>query len=324
MTGLLTIFAVTVVLTSQMVLASTGHLYDPLPPDTFDLKWIWDPALLLFVLMGVLYVRGLRAFRGKLPVKTWQIVLFFVGLVTVIAALLPPIDPLSDQLFFVHMIQHLMITNIGVPLMMLGVPFFICVRGISPGVRRNIYFPIVRSKPLRWLFKLMSQPLVSLFLFQAAYWFWHVPYYYNLALLNDAWHLLEHATFAWASILLWRNIIDPHPMKSPLKMPVRMLYVMGLMASNVILSAFLSFSDEVWYAYAGRPLPEWWKPWNHLDDQRLGGLLMWVPGEFIDFFVVSMIFIIWTTRERRKDEESRKIHLTPQGEVRINVTPADA
>jgi cytochrome c oxidase assembly factor CtaG len=304
--------------------ASTGHLYDPLPPETFDLKWIWDPALLLFVVMGILYFRGLKAFRGQLPIKPWQIGLYYLGLVIVIAALLPPIDPLSDQLFFVHMIQHLMITNIGVPLMMLGVPFFICVRGISPGVRRNVYFPIVRSKPLRWLFKLISKPLVSLFLFQAAYWFWHVPYYYNLALLNDAWHLLEHGTFAWVSILLWRNIIDPHPMKSPLKMPLRMLYVMGLMASNVILSAFLSFSDEVWYAYAGRPLPEWWQPWNHLDDQRLGGLLMWVPGEFIDFFVVSLIFIIWTTRERRKDEEARKIHLTPQDDVRINVIPADA
>jgi cytochrome c oxidase assembly factor CtaG len=301
-----------------------GHnLYDPLPVETFDLKWAWDPALILFVVLGVLYYRGLKAFRGPLPVKPWQIVLFYLGVTTVIIALLPPIDPLSDQLFFMHMVQHLMVTNIGVPLMMFGVPFFICIRGLSPGVRRRVYFPIVRSKPLRWLFNLLSRPLVSLFLFQAAYWFWHVPYYYNLALLNDAWHLLEHATFAWVSILLWRNIIDPHPMKSPISMPVRMLYVMGLMAANVILSAFLSFSDTVWYAYAGRPIPEWWKPWNNLDDQRLGGLLMWVPGEFIDFFVVSMIFIIWTSRERKR-EEAHKKSIDTQNLDPYNGTPADA
>jgi cytochrome c oxidase assembly factor CtaG len=288
--------------------ASAHDLYDQLPPNTFNLKWSWDPALLLFVLLAYLYVRGLRAFRGPLPVKKWQIGLYFLGSAIVVVALLPPIDPLSDQLFFVHMVQHLMITNIGVPLMMFGVPFFICIRGISPGVRRNIYFPLVRSKPLRWLFNLMSKPLVSLFLFQAAYWFWHVPFYYNLALMNDAWHLVEHATFAWASILLWRNIIDPYPMRSPLKLPVRMLYIMGLMAANVILSAFLSFSDDVWYAYAGRPLPSWWAPWNHLDDQRLGGLLMWVPGEFLDFFVVSLIFIIWTKRERKKEQAKLALH----------------
>lgn len=308
------------------LLTSTAYahnLYDPLPPDTFDLKWAWDPALILFVVLAVLYYRGLRAFRGPLPVKRWQIILFYIGVLTVIAALLPPIDPLSDQLFFMHMVQHLMVTNIGVPLMMLGVPFFICVRGLSPGIRRKVYFPIARSRPIRWIFNLMSRPLVSLFLFQAAYWFWHVPYYYNLALLNDAWHLLEHATFAWASILLWRNIIDPHPMKSPISMPVRMLYVMGLMASNVILSAFLSFSDTVWYAYEGRPVPEWWKPWTHLDDQRLGGLLMWVPGEFIDFFVVSMIFIIWTSREKKR-EQAQKKSIDTQNLEPYNVSPADA
>lgn len=279
-----------------------GHnLYDALPPETFQLKWAWDPALLFFVLLAWLYYRGLKAFRGQLPVKPWQIGLFYLGLMIVVAALLPPIDPLSDQLFFMHMIQHLMITNIGVPLMMFGVPFFIAVRGISPGVRRNVYFPIVRSRPLRWIFDLIGLPLVSLGLFQATYWFWHVPYFYNLALLNDAWHLVEHACFAWVSILLWRNIIDPAPMRSKLKLPVRMLYVMALMASNVVLSAFLSFSDEVWYAYAGRPIPTWWLPWDHLDDQQLGGLIMWVPGEFIDFLVVSVIFAVWTRKVREAE-----------------------
>jgi cytochrome c oxidase assembly factor CtaG len=282
--------------------AFAHNLYDALPPETFDLKWAWDPALLFFVVLGILYFRGLKAFRGPLPVRSWQIGLFYLGLAVLIAALVPPIDPLSDQLFFVHMIQHLMITSIGVPLMMLGVPFFICVRGISPGVRRRVYFPMIRNRLLRVVFAVLSKPLVSLGLFQAAYWFWHVPYFYNLALLHDGWHLVEHACFAWVSILLWRNIIDPAPMRSPLKMPVRLLYVMALMASNVILSAFLTFSDEVWYAYEGRPTPEWWKPWTHLDDQQLGGLIMWVPGEFIDFFVASVIFMVWTSRVRKEEQ----------------------
>ena len=302
--------------------AAYGHnLYDALPSGTFEVKWPWDPSLLFFVLLAYLYARGLRAFGGRLPVKIWQIVFFYLGIACLIIAMLPPIDPLSDQLFFVHMIQHLLITNIGVPLMMFGAPFFICIRGISPGVRRSVYFPIVRSRPLRWAFRLASKPLVSLFLFQAAYWFWHIPRFYNLALLNDAWHLVEHATFAWASILLWRNIIDPAPMRSPLRLPVRILYVGGLMASNIILSAFLSFSDDVWYAYAGRPLPTWWLPWNHLDDQQLGGLLMWVPGEFIDFFVMSAIFIVWTRSVRRAEQREiiEQESSRPQGAELVGV-----
>ena len=294
-----------------MSIAIAHNLYDTLPPETFQLKWVWDPALLFFVLLGWLYFRGLKAFRGPLPIKKWQIGLFYLGLGTVILAMLPPIDPLSDQLFFVHMIQHLMITNIGVPLMMFGVPVLICVRGISPGFRRNVYFPIVKNRPLRWFFNLISLPLVSLAIFQSAYWFWHVPSFYNLALFNDAWHLVEHTCFAWASILLWRNIIDPAPMKAPLPLPMRMLFVMALMASNVILSAFLSFSDDVWYAYIGRPIPMWWQPWDHLDDQRLGGLLMWVPGEFLDFFVVSVIFAVWI-RKVRSEEKAVRAAVVPE------------
>ena len=81
--------------------------------------------------------------------------------------------------------------------------------------------------------------------------------------------------------------------------------MMGLMAANVILSAFLSFSDDVWYAYVGRPIPAWWSEWSHLDDQRLGGLLMWVPGEFIDFFVVTVIFAVWSSGVKKKEEAAR-------------------
>ena len=216
-----------------MSIAIAHNLYDTLPPETFQLKWVWDPA------------------------------------------------------------------------------FLICVRGISPGFRRNVYFPIVKNRPLRWFFNLISLPLVSLAIFQSAYWFWHVPYFYNLALFNDAWHLVEHTCFAWASILLWRNIIDPAPMKAPLPLPMRMLFVMALMASNVILSAFLSFSDDVWYAYIGRPIPMWWQPWDHLDDQRLGGLLMWVPGEFLDFFVVSVIFAVWI-RKVRSEEKAVRAAVVPE------------
>jgi cytochrome c oxidase assembly factor CtaG len=205
------------------------------------------------------------------------------------------------------MIQHIMITNIGVPLMMFGVPFVICSRGLTPGVRKYLFLPVVKSSILRRLLHFFSQPLVALFLFQFAYWFWHVPYYYNLALLNDGWHLLEHACFAVASLLFWRNIIDPYPMRSPLRVPVRLLYIAALMASNIILSAFLTFSDDVWYAYEGRPLPEWWQPWNHLDDQRLGGLIMWVPGEFIDFIVMTGLFFTWVHREERRKSEQVKL-----------------
>jgi cytochrome c oxidase assembly factor CtaG len=278
-----------------------GHaLYAPTPAGFFVLKWAWDPALLFFLFMAWLYVRGLKAFRGKTPVAPWQKALFFAGVAVLTIALLPPIDPLSDQLFFVHMIQHIMITSIGVPLMILGVPFYVSVRGISPALRRHVYFPLVRSRWLRAVLRGWRSPVAALVVYQCVYWFWHIPRFYNMALLNDAIHLVEHGTMAAAAIFMWRVVIDPHPLKSPLALPWRLLFLATVEASNIALSAYLTFTETVVYAYEGLPAPGWWA-YDRVQDQRLGGLIMWVPGGFLTFITMTIVFFVWVRREEQKD-----------------------
>lgn len=284
-----------------MSVAYAHGLYDPLPEGVFQLKWDWDPTLIFFLVMGILYMRGLRAFKRKIPVAMWQRVLFFVGIFVLIAALLPPIDPLSDRLFFMHMIQHLMITSIGVPLVLFGVPFFVIIRGAPPWFRRQIYFPLLRMKVVRFAQSVMSYPVTALIVYEMMFWFWHVPFFYNLALLNDGFHLLEHAGFAFAAMYVWRNIIDPYPMRSRVPMPARLLFLAIMEAFNIILSSFLAFSTTVWYAYEGIPQPSWWT-WGHLEDQKLGGLIMWVPGGIIHVLAMTIVFFVWVGREQRKDQ----------------------
>lgn len=279
------------------------EVYNRLPDEVFKVKWDWDPALLFFLLLLIFYARALPKFK-RTVVEPWQVGLFFVGVLLNILALMPPIDPLADQLFWVHMVQHLMITHLGVPLMLFGVPFFVILRGMPLWVRRYIYFPILRSKVFYLIERTIARPLPALILFEVNYWFWHVPRYYNLALLNDIFHLIEHACFAVTSLLLWRNIIDPHPMKSPVPLPARLLFLGFIMAANIILSAILTFSDEVLYAYEGIPLPSWWERWGHLHDQRLGGLIMWVPGGFVMLIAMTAVFFVWAHREQEKDRQT--------------------
>lgn len=276
------------------------EVYDRLPNEYFELKWDWDPSLVFFFLLLVFYLRALGKFRRR-PVATWQVGLFICGVSLNILALSPPIDPLADQLFWVHMVQHLMITHIGVPFMLFGVPFFVVIRGIPLFMRRYIYFPLLRSRVLSMLNKTIARPLPSLILFEVNYWLWHVPKFYNLALLNDFYHLIEHACFAVTAMLLWRNIIDPHPIRSPLPLPARLLFLGFIMALNVALSAYLTFSDEILYAYEGIPLPSWWEKWGHLQDQRLGGLIMWVPGGLVMLIATTAVFFVWARREKEKE-----------------------
>ena len=283
-----------------------GHeVYDRAPDAIFELKWDWDPTLIFFALILVFYARSLKRFK-KQPVETWQKGLFYLGVSILIVALIPPIDPLSDQLFFMHMIQHLMITHVGIPLMLFGVPFFVIIRGVPNWFRKGVYFPILRSKVFRFLNRIFSNPVFSLALFEINYWFWHVPKFYNMALLNDVIHLVEHGCFAVTSLFLWKNIIDPYPLKSPLPLPARILFLGFIMAINIILSAILTLSDEILYAYEGIPLPSFWEKWGHLQDQRVGGLIMWIPGGLVTFISMTIVFFVWANREEKKDLAMRK------------------
>jgi putative membrane protein len=284
--------------------ALAHSFYDPIPPGLFLFKMDWDPTVIFFLVMSYYYFKGLKAFKGKRPIENWQVACFVAGILCNFAALMPPIDPLADRLFFVHMIQHMMIMMIGTPLIILGAPFFVISRGLGRIPRSYIMLPILKNRVLRALFVFMGAPLVSLIFYNANLWFWHIPRFYNWALLNDVFHIVEHALFALSSILLWRNIIDPHPLRSKLHMGFRILFLAATMAFSVGLAAFLSYHESVLYAYEGIPMPEWWAyRWTHLDDQRLGGLIMWVPGGFIMFIYMTITFFVWAKREQTKDRK---------------------
>ena len=284
-----------------------AELYEPLPEGLFQYKFDWDPTLLFFLILAFCYIRGMRAFRGRLPIAKWQVACFFLGVFFNVLALSPPIDPLSDRLFFMHMIQHMLIVQVGTPLMLLGVPYYIVSRGLSVNFRRYIYFPIIKNRFLRKVNNLFLFPIISLFLFECNFWFWHVPRFYNWALLNDFIHLLEHALMAITSFYLWRNIIDPYPLKCRLHMGLRLLYMASIMVLNTVLAAALTYASKVWYAYEGIPMPKWWAyRWDHLDDQRLGGLIMWIPGGFLTFLSMTICFFVWVQREQKSEIQKTK------------------
>ncbi len=280
-----------------------------------------DPTLIFFVLMAYFYVRGLRTFKNSSPVEWWQKLLFFSGIGVAIFALSPLIDGLADQLFFMHMIQHMLITMLAVPMMIFGVPFFIVLRGLPKWVFWQVYRPVITSKIYRRVIEpVLFSPLSALILYNAVFWAWHIPRFYDLALINDYFHLCEHGMMAMSALMLWRVIIDPRPMRSPVPIPFRILYIIAIMATNMLLSAFLSYSETVWYAYDLIPLPEFWQKWGRLYDQQLGGLIMWVPGGVLMLIAMSIVFALWAARERRRDylvltRRKKQMQLVAEGPI---------
>jgi cytochrome c oxidase assembly factor CtaG len=244
------------------------------PPVNFS--WDIDPALIFFLLLALVYYRA----RKSAVVPRWRASAFYLGVAVLSFAYLPMDGP-ADRLFSAHMVQHLLITSVGVPLIVLGLPLLVISQTrLKQSIHKYVSFlPHVQN------------PVTCVLLYEGVFWFWHIPYFYNLALHNDGIHKLEHACMALAAFLFWPLVLDSWP-RSKMSYPARIALIGVMMTLDTALSAALTYSENNWYAYGSLPLPEGW-PYDRLNDQRLGGILMWVPGSFIWVSAIAMNFATW-------------------------------
>ena len=129
------------------------------------LSWSWEPLTLFFVaLLGVTYFRGWRGLRPlKLRVVTnWRVLSFSTGLLILLLALISPLDTLGGQLFAFHMTQHMLLTHVAVPLILLGAPVLPVVRGMGYGIRRVTVIKLAKSAPRSLLFPQTHPPPLRL------------------------------------------------------------------------------------------------------------------------------------------------------------------
>jgi len=272
---------------------------EPLRDPALAIRWAYDPLLVVFLVAVALYLRGLRRRRGGgRTIRPWQVAAYLAGMTVLIATLVPPLDTWADELFSLHMVQHLLITLVGIPLVVLGAPYAVILRGLPPAARRRVVLPLARSRWLHRALGALQAPLAALLLYETVMWVWHVPRLYDAALRSSGVHLLEHGCMALAALNLWRAVLDPWPLRSRVPPPARLLVLAGMTVLDVGLAALLSFSAASWYAYGGLPSPAWW-PLGRLEDQRLGGLIMWVPGGLVELVALAATFAVWAARESR-------------------------
>jgi putative membrane protein len=282
--------------------AALAHGADAPPPQLpgILLAWRLDP-LTIVPLLGVAaaYVWAVRRVNRAHPGnphpahRTW---LFLGGLLAIGVALASPIEAYEGVLFSVHMLQHLVLELLAAPLLLAGAPITLVLRVSGPVVRRRLLWflhsPVIRA---------LSFPVVAWMLFAAVNWGWHFSALYDEALENVALHYVQHATFLGASLLFWWPIVgaDPSPWRLP--HPMRLLYLFLALPQNSFLGVALMSTGTVLYPHYVTNLRDWGP--SPLDDQHIGGILMWVTGDLA--FVAGMVIVVWSWMRHEERRTAR-------------------
>jgi putative membrane protein len=261
------------------------------------LEWSLDPlAVSGIALVAVLYliaVRRVAAAHPDNPHPAYRSWLFGGGLAAIGLALLSPIEAYEGQLFSVHMVQHLLLELVAAPLLLAAAPITLALRTASPAWRRRL-LAILHSR----LVGVLAFPVVAWILFAAVNWGWHFSTLYDQALENDLLHYLQHASFLAASLLFWWPVVgaDPGPWRLP--HPVRILYLFLAMPQNSFLGVAIMSASNVLYPHYVTNARAWGL--TPLEDQQLGGVIMWVVGDIAFLAAMALVVVSWMRHEDRR------------------------
>jgi cytochrome c oxidase assembly factor CtaG len=262
-------------------------------PDISLLSWHFDPLIVVpVVVTAAVYLRGWRIASGRMPDRfdNRHLVAMMAGLASIILALESPLDALSARLLLAHMTQHLLLMTVAPPLLWMSAPVAPMLLGLARPVRFVLSRALAMS-PVRRLSHVLANPIVSWVAFVVAFWVWHLPVLYDLALRSDIWHHFEHACFFVTAGLFWRPVFLPWPGRLAWPRWAMIPYLALADVQNSALAAILTFSDRVIYPAYGALPPMWGL--SPLEDQAIAGVIMWVPGSLP--FLLPVLWLVATT-----------------------------
>jgi len=228
--------------------------------------------------LGALYEWGQRRTR-----RSGRAALFYAGLATMFFALNGWLHDLSDSyLFSAHMVQHLLLALAVAPLLIMG-------------LTADMLRPVLAVRGIGAVARWITSPIRAFAIFNVVVAAWHLPPLYNFALAHHPVHIVQHLMFLVASVLMWWPILSPLPELPRLSYPGQMLYLFLMSIPMAIVSVYICYADTVlypMYSYA----PRIWGI-SPMADQMTGGLIMWIPGGFFFYTIISIVFFRWQQRD---------------------------
>ncbi len=273
-------------------------------------SWDWRvDVIIILAVSGSLYMMGwgrLRKRTASLPqlshrqnrrspnrlVVSWRLAAYLSGLFFIALALLSPIDVLGGQLFYFHMIQHLLLIMIAPPLLMVANPMPFLLWGLPTRWRRRLGSGLGRllhrKSTFRRRLRAATTPGIVWMVWAVALIGWHDPNAYNAALSMEWVHDLEHLSFFLTGMLFWWHVTGAGPRIHKHISPIgRIAFLLSAIPLNMMIGVALAFAGEPIYTYY-TAVPRIGSL-SVIDDQRVGGFIMWVPGSMM--YIIAVLIL---------------------------------
>jgi cytochrome c oxidase assembly factor CtaG len=238
-------------------------------------------------ILALLYARRVRTLSGGgHAVPGWRQACFYSGL-ALVGVSLTALDSASDELLYAHMIEHLLLGDLGALLIVIG-------------LTAPLLAPVLRIGVLDRLRRL-SHPAIAFPLWAADLYIWHLPVFYEAALRNPTVHALEHVMFLGFGVNMWMCLVGPLPMPAWFGNLGKLLYIVAVRLTGSVLGNIFVWSGTVFYPYYLRGDAQ-----HHISplaDQSVAGAIMMVEESILTLCLFCWLFL----RTAREGEERQDL-----------------
>jgi putative membrane protein len=291
--------------------------------------WSFDPLVVAgLAVSGVLYGIGLVRLRRRrastATVGTGSSLAFAAGWLALVVALVSPLHALGGVLFSAHMVQHEVLMLIAAPLLVVGRAGFV-MRIATPAALRRPLARLARRRAVAALVGCAALPLVAWTVHTIVLWAWHVPVLFDATQASEVVHAAQHCSFLAVAVLFWWVVLEPSRAMPDLVARFGVVFTTAI--HTALLGALLTIARAPWYeAYAATTAAYGFTP---LEDQQLGGLVMWVPGGVVYVAGALVIAARLLRGANSASVEPRQVgdraaQARPIGPRRIELMPGDA
>jgi len=263
------------------------------------LSWTLQPGVLIGVaLVGGTYVARWRHVRSSASSRrtadapVWRLCCFIGSLLVALIALVSPVDGLAEDLFLMHMVQHMLLLDIAPILAILG-------------FTKVILRPVTRAVgDLERRAGALAHPAFAVVLYVSVIWVWHIPAAYDLALRHPVAHVLEHASFLLAGSLYWWHLLSPIRARMRLHGMGPVIYMASTKLFVGALGMGLAFAPDALYPYYVHHVRVWGI--SAIDDQSIAGLIMAVEQSLVMGIALVVLFVRALSESEREQQRRER------------------